>query len=283
MHAKRNAFANTCLVGFALLGLASCGTLGDTTGSLLVSDQDEYVIGQQFDANLRADATKYPLYNLSARSHQTVKDYVDGVMKKVLDQVPTSERPSYFDKFKVTIIDAPEINAFAVPGGGVYVYTGILDTLRNEAELAAILAHEITHVVHHHYRVLLAQQYGVQAIVNAVGGDSSGLSRIATGLLALKFSRVHETDSDKNGTLLSGKAGYNPLGVADFFKRMPEGTLEVLSDHPSNSARVDAVTQQVKASTELAALAWTDPPTNSVVRQDVRFQERYLAMKALIH
>jgi hypothetical protein len=59
--------------------------------------------------------------------------------------------------------------------------------------------------------------------------------------------------------------------------------LEVLSDHPSNSARVDAVTQQVKASTELAALAWTDPPTNSVVRQDVRYQERYLAMKALIH
>jgi len=283
MHTKLHAIAKFCLTGFALFGLAGCGSLGETTGSLLVSDQDEYAIGQQFDVNLRAEPAKYLLYNLSVRSHQTVKDYVDGVMKKVLDQVPATERPAYFDKFKVTIIDAPEINAFAVPGGGVYVYTGILDTLRNEAELAAILAHEITHVVHHHYRVLLAQQYGVQAIVSAVGGDSSGLSRIATGLLALKFSRDHETDSDRNGTLLSGKAGYNPLGVADFFKRMPEGTLEVLSDHPSNASRVEAVTQQVKASTELAALAWTDPPTNSVVRQDVRYQDRYAAIKAVVH
>ena len=140
MPTQSHPFVKACLTGFALFGLASCGSLGETTGSLLVTDQDEYVIGQQFDANLRADAAKYPLYNLSARSHQTVKDYVDGVMKKVLDQVPSSERPSYFDKFKVTIIDAPEINAFAVPGGGVYVYTGILDTLRNEAELAAIHA-----------------------------------------------------------------------------------------------------------------------------------------------
>jgi len=265
------------------MGLASCGALGDTTGSLFVTDQDEYSIGQQFDANLRADRATYPEYDLSKKSHQKVKDYVDGVVRKILDQVPVGERPAYFDQFKVTIVDAPVINAFAVPGGFVYVYTGILDTLRNEAELAAILGHEMTHVIHHHYRTLLAEQYGIQAIVNAVGGDSSGLARIATGLLALKLSRDHETDSDKNGTLLSGKAGCNPLGVADFFKRMPEGTLEVLSDHPSNASRVEAVTQQVKASSELAALAWTDPPTNSVVRQDVRYQERYQAIKALVH
>lgn len=283
MRTIHHSIAKIFLSGLVLLGLGSCGSLGDTTGALLVSDQDEYAIGQQFDVNLRADAKQYPLYDLSTRSHQQVKDYVDGVVKKILDQVPANERPAYFNRFKVTIIDAPVINAFAVPGGFVYVYTGILDTLRNEAELAAILGHEMTHVIHHHYRVLLAEQYGVQAIVNAVGGDSSGLARIATGLLALKLSRDHETDSDKNGTLLSGKAGYNPLGVADFFKRMPEGTLEVLSDHPSNTSRVEAVTQQVKASTELAALAWTDPPTNSVVRQDVRYQDRYQAIKAVVH
>jgi beta-barrel assembly-enhancing protease len=261
------------------LGLASCGSAGDTVGSLLVTDADEVEIGQQFDTQLQADRKSYPVYDLGTPAHRKVKAYVDSVVRNILSQVPASERPAYFDNFKVTLVDTNIVNAFAVPGGFVYVYTGILDTLRNEAELGAVLGHEMTHVIHHHYRSLLVEQYGIQAIVGAAGGDSSTLAHIATSLLSLKLSRDHEADADKNGTTLAGAAGYNPLGVADFFGRMPDGNFELVSDHPSNSSRVATITAQVKASSVLSTLAYS----NGVVREDDRFQSRYQTIKALVH
>lgn len=73
MRSSHLSIPKIFMSGLAMLGLVSCGSLGDTTGSLLVSDQDEYAIGQQFDVNLRADPTNYPLYDLSARLHQKVR------------------------------------------------------------------------------------------------------------------------------------------------------------------------------------------------------------------
>ena len=263
--------------------LSSCGTVGDAFGSLMVSDADEVKIGQQFDAQLRANHAEYPLYDLGSANHQKVKRYVDSVVQNILAQVPASERPAYYGNFQVTLIDAPVVNAFAVPGGFVYVYTGIIDSLRNEAEFAAVLGHEMTHVIHHHYRTLLAEQYGIQYVVNAVGGDSSALASIATNLLSLKLTRDHEADADRNGTILSAAAGYNPLGIADFFRRMPDAGWEVLSDHPSNQARVDSVTAQVRASADLARKAWSDYPANTVENAQNQFQSRFYAIRGILH
>lgn len=262
--------------------LSSCGTAGDTIGALFVSDADEVKIGQQFDADLRAHPSEYPLYNTNSANHQRVKAYVDSVVRNILAQVPASERPAYYGNFQVTLIDKNVVNAFAVPGGFVYVYTGIIDSLKNESELAAILGHEMTHVIHHHYRTLLAEQFGIDFILRGVGGDSSALSSVAKGLLTLKLTRDHEADADQNGTILAGAAQYNPLGVADFFARMPEGSLEILSDHPSNQSRVEAVTAQVKASQSLSALAWSDQ-AKTIVRTDNQYQSRFLSIRAIVH
>jgi predicted Zn-dependent protease len=269
----------TLLAAAALL--SSCGSAGDTVGALLVTDADEVKIGQQFDAQQHADRT-VKFYDTTTAPHKRVKAYVDSVVRNVLAQVPQSDRPAYFDDFKISLIDTNIINAFAVPGGFVYIYTGILDTLRDESELAAIIGHELTHVLHHHYRNLLVEQYGISAVVHAVGGDSTALAGIATSLLSLKLSRDHEADADQNGTVLAGAAGYNPLGVADFFQRMPDGALEVLSDHPSNQSRVDAVTAQVKASSSLSALAWTDA-AKTVVNTATQYGSRYLAIRGQVH
>ncbi|MEN9355134.1 MAG: hypothetical protein RL318_2459, partial [Fibrobacterota bacterium] len=181
--------------------------------------------------------------------------------------IPASEMPGYSFQ-KVQLIDRPDVvNAFAVPGGYVYVFTGTLKAMENESELAAVLGHEITHVTHHHYRDQLAKQYGLQTLVSMLEGDSSSVSQIAQSLLNLKHSRDDEFDADKGATSLAGDAGWNPLGVANFFARMGGSGIDWLLTHPDSKDRVDAVTAQVKESAVLSALAWSDA-AKSVARSD---------------
>jgi beta-barrel assembly-enhancing protease len=221
--------------------------------SVSVSDLNELRLGKQFDAELRANTTEYPLYT----SDTTVYVYVQNVFDKVSATIPASEKPSYPFQ-KVLMIDNDSVvKAFAVPGGYIYVYTGLIKALKNENELAAVLAHEITHVTHHHYRNQLAKQYGVQTLASLLTGTNSQVAQVAAGLAGLSFSRDDEYDADNSGTSLIGTAGYNPLGVATFFERQGTGsTITILSTHPNNADRVAKVEAQVNASATLKALAY---------------------------
>ena len=249
MMQKRRLLSLTTLA-LVSLTLLHCSSVS----SLFVSDADEERLGAQFDAQLRADPKKYPLYNTSTANGAAVRAYVQAVFDKVASQVPADEKPAYSFKSVQIIADPATVNAFAVPGGYVYVYTGILLNVQNESELAAVLGHELTHVVHHHYRTQLAEQYGMQVLADMLGGDSSQVSQIAQSLLSLKFSRDDESDADQNGTVLVGRAGYNPMGIATFFQRMPSVGIDVLSDHPDSPTRVAAVTSQVNSTAWLKDL-----------------------------
>ncbi|MEN9353354.1 MAG: hypothetical protein RL318_679 [Fibrobacterota bacterium] len=231
------------------MSLSQC-SCSDVMGSMFVSEADEVRLGAQFDADLRANPSEYPLYTDPAMT-----SYVQGIFDDIVAQIPKDEKPGYSFQ-KVQLIDQPEVvNAFAVPGGYIYVYTGILKAMENESELAAVIGHEVTHVTHHHYRDQLAKQYGVQTLVTMLGGDSSSVSAVAQSLLALKFSRDDEFDADKGGTKLAGAAGWNPLGVATFFSRMGSSTIDWLSTHPASSERVTEVNKLVESDANLKALA----------------------------
>jgi beta-barrel assembly-enhancing protease len=231
------------------MSLSQC-SCSDVVGSMFVSEADEVRLGAQFDADLRANSAEYPLYDGAE-----LTTYVQGVFDKVAAQIPASEKPGY-PLQKVQLIDKPDVvNAFAVPGGYIYVYTGILKSMENESELAAVLGHEITHVTHHHYRNQLAKQYGVQTLVTMLGGSASSVSQVAQGLMALKFSRDDEYDADKTATLMVGAAGWNPLGVASFFSRMSSSGIDWLSTHPASSERVSEVNKLVASNSTLNALA----------------------------
>jgi len=163
--------------------------------------------------------------------------------------------------FKVA--DSQEINAFALPGGGIYVNRGVLEAADNEAEVAGVIAHEIGHVVMRHgthqaSQVMLAQM--PLAIFGSILGQSTSLgaqlAQLGIGLgvnsILLKNSRGAESQSDQIGTYILYQAGYNPHAMADFFdiiqKKYPQRTMEFFSDHPNPEnrvAKVDALIPQL--------------------------------------
>ena len=161
------------------------------------------------------------------------------------------------------VVDSQEINAFALPGGFIYVNRGVLEAADNEAEVAGVIAHEIGHVVMRHGTHRASQAMLAQmplAIFGSILGQSTSLgaqlAQLGIGLgvnsILLKNSRGAESQSDQIGTYTLYQAGYNPHAMADFFeiiqKKYPQRTLEFFSDHPNPEnriAKVDALIPQL--------------------------------------
>jgi predicted Zn-dependent protease len=243
--------------------LVSCAGFFQGAGKVLVSDDDEVKLGTQFNNTLRTNDTakqEFPLFVPKNAEQADFQNYVLGVCNQMLAAVPESERPKY--PFTFTLIDKDVENAFAVPGGYVYIYTGILKKLQDESELAGIVGHEITHVTHHHFRESLAKQealgLSLQAVLGATGAGQVGQLAAGTAfqLAGLRFSRSNEAEADRGGTMLLGRTGHNPLGIAKYFARNKGPAIpEWLADHPGAKNRVKAVENQVKSSAELERLA----------------------------
>ena len=234
-----------------VMSLNQC-SCSDTLGSLFVTEQDESKIGTQFDAQLRTQTTEYPVYQATTAPRKEFQSYVEGVFRKVLDNVPANQRPSYIGNFKVTLVDAPVINAFAVPGGYIYLYTGIVDSMHDESELAGVLGHEIAHVTHHHYRDAMMKTAGISLLMDALAGnDSSALKSVVKSifgqLATLTVSRENESEADAYGTRYIAYGGWDPLGISNFFSRMPDAGIAWLSTHPAPASRVQDVIKLVHA------------------------------------
>ncbi len=154
-----------------------------------------------------------------------------------------------------------KINAFSLPGGPIFVNTGSIEAADNEAQLAGVIAHEMSHVVLRHGTKQLTAQNLVQLpllLAGALAGHSllGQLTQIGIGLGAnsvlLKFSRADEEQADYNGTEIMADAGYNPVELGRFFEKLEkksgaQGSLEqFLSDHPDPGNRVAAINDEVR-------------------------------------
>lgn len=208
----------------------------------LISDEQESALGLQVHDALLTQNTRF-------LKNPAVEQYVEGLARKLVTQT-TGERPTAWSWF---VIDDPEmVNAFATPGGRIYVYTGLLLAADNEAEVVGILGHEIGHVVGHHSARQLVGAYGLQAVTQmALGKDAGDVSKIAAGLAGkgaqLAYGRDMELEADLDGARYSSRAGYDPRGLATFFQKLQaksgEGPkfLTFLSTHPANSDRIERV------------------------------------------
>lgn len=216
---------------------------------ILVSAEQETQLGETAFAQVKEEArlSQDPRYN----------GLIDEIGARI---AAAANRPDY--NWDFVVIEDPSINAFALPGGKVAFYTGILPVCKDEAGIATVMGHEVAHVLARHGAERLSQEsalaIGQAGLLAALAGKSPGaraaISR-AYGVGAqlgvmLPYSRKHESEADEIGLILMAKAGYDPRVAVDFWKRMAEqakggGAPELLSTHPSDEKRIERIQEHL--------------------------------------
>jgi Zn-dependent protease with chaperone function len=185
-----------------------------------------------------------------------VNAYVERVGQRLVAAIPQEfQHPEFRYYFKV--LNASDINAFALPGGPMYVNRGMIEAARTEGEMAGVMAHELSHVALRHgtAQATKAQKYaigaGVAGILGSIlGGPGLGqLAQLPVGVYFLKFSREYETEADLLGARIMANAGYDPQDLANMFRTIEAqggGGGGFLSDHPSSSNRYARINQEAQ-------------------------------------
>jgi Zn-dependent protease with chaperone function len=182
-----------------------------------------------------------------------VLQYVDSLGKKLASYAPNN-RAEYAWQFK--IVNSTEINAFALPGGFVYVNRGAIEAAEDEAQLAGVMAHESGHVVMRHGTRMATQALPLELLMGLLGEGQSlagQLARAGIGFgvnsLMLHNSRSAESQADEVGTYILYQAAYDPHAMAQFFqiieKKYPQRTLQFFSDHPNPENRIKDVDAEI--------------------------------------
>ena len=186
-----------------------------------------------------------------------VNAYVERVGQRLVASIPPEfQHPEFRYYFKV--LNARDINAFALPGGPMYVNRGMIEAARNEGEMAGVMAHELSHVALRHgtAQATKAQKYAVGAGVAGIlgtilGGPALGqLAQLPIGAYFLKYSREYETEADLLGARIMADAGYDPRDLANMFRTIEAqsggGGGGFLSDHPSPANRYARINQEAQ-------------------------------------
>jgi len=172
-------------------------------------------------------------------------------------QNPGAKRHNpYYQAFQFTLLaDRKTINAFALPGGQVFVTHALYDQLETEGQLAGVLGHEIGHVIARHGNKRMAKQGLFQGLAGAVGvlggsQQSGKMAQMVSSVLAMKYGRDHELESDKWGVKLCSRAGYDPramMGVMKILDRASGGKAppEFFSTHPKPANRIEYIKQVI--------------------------------------
>jgi len=197
-----------------------------------------------------------------------MKDGLAVAAVREMTQRLASHVPNNPYRFEVTVVKSDVVNAFALPGGYVVVFTGLMKKAESPEEVAGVLAHELNHVLQRHGLERIIKQLGFVAVVSIVLGNPPGLGgvmkQLGVELMTLKFGRAQETEADTTGLDLLYRAKINPEGMITFFQRLvekDEGRVEWLSSHPMSSARADhlkaRLAEMPKQKTEPFSLEWS--------------------------
>jgi len=212
---------------------------------------DDVKVGRQAAAEVEQ---QMPILN-----DNEATSYVSRVGQRLVSSIPSEfQHPEFSYYFK--IVNARDINAFALPGGPMYVNRGMIEAAHNEGEMAGVMAHELSHVALRHgtAQASKAQKYGLLAGILGIGGQIIGgpagaAAQIAgqgVGVYFLKFSREYETEADILGARIMANAGYDPHDLANMFKTIEQqsggGGGGFLSDHPSPTDRYARINQEAQ-------------------------------------
>lgn len=222
----------------------SCG--GDD-GSIIdqitgLTPANDLELGRSVVAQIEADPAQFPI--LSETDYPEAYSYIRTMTRNIL-QSNEVEHKDIFQYEEVKIIHNDEVlNAFATPGGFIYVYTGLIKFLDRADDLAGVMGHEIAHASLRHSKEQLQQQLGLQFLISIALGDGTAAqaATLASNVLSLQFSRTDESESDEYSVIYLNDTDYACNGAATFFQKIEEaggsGVPEFLSTHPSPDSRV---------------------------------------------
>ena len=212
-----------------------------------ISDEREVEIGRAIEREIAASGL--------VKRDPALQAYVTEVARPLLEYTRRKTIP-----YRFYIIGSQAINAFAISGGAVYVTTGMLDFLESEAELAAILGHEISHVDLKH----CVEQLQYQVAARKIGGDGlAAIASLGSLLVGLGFSEQQELEADARGVLLAAAAGYDPMAARATFQRLSQREPKTRAGQPTLMVGELAVALE-KALQQYFA---THPPTETRIRE----------------
>jgi predicted Zn-dependent protease len=210
---------------------------------MLFSQEQEFQIGQQYAPQIEAQ--------MGGRiQNEPIQNYIDTVGQSL---AKVSHRPDW--QFHFAALEDKSTNAFALPGGYIFITRGMLENLDSEAQLAGILAHEIVHVVARHSAEQMSKQIGFEILLSAVSSEDTSRVVLTTAdltwqIVGLKYSRDDEKEADLAGLDYMVAAGYNPYGMRETMQILQNlqktRTIEFLSSHPSPENRLQYIAEKIQ-------------------------------------
>ena len=238
----------------SLVALSACTS--SSTGRkqvMLFSDQELNQMGAASFEEMKA--------NTPISQDKATNNYVQCVAAAVTKNVPKS---AHNGSWEVVTFDSEQVNAFALPGGKIGVYTGILKVAETQDQLGAIIGHEVGHVIEHHSNERLSanklQNMGMTAATVALGAtdvENKGLWMAGLGVglqygVIMPYGRAHESEADIVGQDLMAKSGFEPSASIDLWQNMAklskDAPAEFMSTHPSNKTRIKQLTEHLPVS-----------------------------------
>jgi beta-barrel assembly-enhancing protease len=250
----RSLIVRGCLSVALVLGVSACEKAcgkaqeaAQFAADKAMSPQLERKLGDRLAAQVDRE--------LPRLQNPQIQTYVDQLGTSLVARVEGAPQGT---RFEFRVIDAPRtVNAMALPGGYIYVFSGLLHAVATEAELAGVLAHEIAHVAERHVAANLITRLGTEAVIAlAVGGDAEVLAQAAArfaqqGALAA-FSRSAEREADLLAIRYLARAGQDPRGYVTFFEKLARGgstrdlAAKLLSTHPDPAERAATARTQIE-------------------------------------
>jgi beta-barrel assembly-enhancing protease len=212
------------------------------------------------DVQIGREAATQVAQQLPILQDRDVTSPIASIGRRLVDAIPAEFRHDEF-RYSFDVINVREINAFALPGGPMYINRGMIQAARNEGEVASVMAHELSHVALRHgsAQATKSTKYEIGALAGAVigaiiGGNVGGVvaqgTQFGLGTAFLRFSREYERQADLLGSHIMARAGYDPRDMASMFKTIekaggPSGPAW-LSDHPNPGDRAAAITREAQ-------------------------------------
>jgi len=262
INRKLYSFITAVTILFSTAFILSCEETN------IFSDKDDVELGKEMDKEIKADTKNFHMLT----GYPDVKSYVSGIGAYILNSSPLIKKKNIYP-YNFQVINDTIVNAFCTPGGFIYVYSGLMRFVDNEATLAGVMAHEIAHAERRHVTQRLTAYYGVSMLLSFIlGGNPSFLAELAAnlfvGLAFLKNSRDDEAEADYYSIQYLRSTKYYPGGITFFFDKIKEeerkkgikasGLDALLATHPMPEERIKS------ANAELSKIVPKPDPTQGL-------------------